>query len=241
MSFQICYLLSPPSFDARLAPSLNSNLERQPVSPTETAESTKREIEVQVPAEEVVRETDALIQKYQKLARIPGFRRGHVPASVIRQRFKQDIQNDVVDALVPKYFRKEAERLGLSPISQPRVTDLHVHDGQGLHFKASFEVMPEIKVAGYQELRAEHPEITITEHAIPEGREYRFTLRARSFLHNQLRSIVGSLERVGSGTWPPERIAAALAARNRAACGPVCPPQGLYLTGVGYQDDPFKS
>jgi len=133
------------------------------VSPTETAESTKREIEVQVPAEEVSRETDALVQKYQKLARIPGFRQGHVPASVIRQRFKQDIQNDVVDALVPKYFRKEAERLGLSPISQPRVTDLHVHDSEGLHFKASFEVMPEIKVVGYKELRAEHPEITVTE------------------------------------------------------------------------------
>jgi len=133
------------------------------VSPTETAESTKREIEVQVPAAEVARETDALIQKYQKLARIPGFRAGHVPASIIRQRFKQDIQNDVVDALVPKYFRKETERLGLVPVSQPRVTDLHVHDGEGLHFKASFEVMPEVKVEGYKELRAEHPAVNVTE------------------------------------------------------------------------------
>jgi len=133
------------------------------VSPTETAESTKREIEVQVPAAEVARETDALIQKYQKLARIPCFRAGHVPASIIRQRFKQDIQNDVVDALVPKYFRKETERLGLVPVSQPRVTDLHVHDGEGLHFKASFEVMPEVKVEGYKELRAEHPAVNVTE------------------------------------------------------------------------------
>ena len=118
------------------------------MSPTETTASTKREIEIEVPSEEVSRETDALIQKYQKLARIPGFRRGHVPASIIRQRFSQDIQNDVVDALVPKYFRKETERLGLMPVSQPRVTDLHAHDGEGLHFKASFEVMPEIKVEG---------------------------------------------------------------------------------------------
>ena len=133
------------------------------MSPTETVESTKREIEVQVPAEEVARESDVLIQKYQKLARIPGFRRGHVPASVVRQRFKQEIQNDVVDALVPKFFRKETERLGLIPVSQPRVTDLHVHDGEGLHFKASFEVMPEIKVEGYKELRAEHPEVAVPE------------------------------------------------------------------------------
>jgi len=138
------------------------------VSPTETAESTTREIEVKVPAEEVTRETDALIQKYQKLARIPGFRRGHVPASVIRQRFRQDIQNDVVDALVPKYFRKETERLGLTPISQPRVTDLHVHDGEGLHFKASFDVMPAIKVDGYKELRAEHPETVVTDQEVDD-------------------------------------------------------------------------
>jgi trigger factor len=139
------------------------------VSPTETTVSTKREIEIEVPPAEVSRETDALIQKYQKLARIPGFRRGHVPPSVIRQRFSQDIQNEVVDVLVPRYFRKETERLGLMPISQPRVTDLHAHDGEGLHFKASFEVMPEIKVEGYKDLRAEHPEISVTEEEVEES------------------------------------------------------------------------
>ncbi len=82
-------------------------------------------------------------------------------------------------------------------------------------------------------------EITITEQPTPGGTEFRFTLRARSFLHNQVRSIVGSLERVGSGAWPADRIATALAARDRAACGPVCPPQGLYLTGVAYDPSPF--
>lgn len=136
------------------------------MSPTETASNTKREIEVEIPPEEVSRETDSLIQKYQKLARIPGFRRGHVPASVIRQRFSQEIQNDVVDALIPKYFRKETERLGLIPISQPRVTDLHAHEGKPLHFKASFEIMPEIKVEGYRELRAEHPEISVADEEV---------------------------------------------------------------------------
>jgi trigger factor len=139
------------------------------VTPTETINETKREIEVQVPSEEVSRETDVLIQKYQKLARIPGFRKGHVPASIIRQRFSQDIQNDVIDSLVPKYFRKETERLGLMPVSQPRVTDLHAHEGEGLHFKASFEVMPAIQVEGYKELRAEHPEITVTDQEVEDS------------------------------------------------------------------------
>jgi tRNA pseudouridine38-40 synthase len=81
--------------------------------------------------------------------------------------------------------------------------------------------------------------IVITERPIPGGIEYRFALRARSFLHNQVRSIVGTLERVGAGAWSPEDVRAALAARDRQACGPVSPPQGLYLTGVGYPVDPF--
>jgi len=139
------------------------------LSATETTASTKREIEVEIPTEEVSRETDVLVQKYQKLARIPGFRPGHVPPSIIRQRFSQDIQNDVVDALVPRYFRKETERLGLIPVSQPRVTDLHAHEGEAMHFKASFEVMPEIKVEGYKELRAEHPQISVTEQEVEES------------------------------------------------------------------------
>jgi trigger factor len=133
------------------------------VSPTETKESTKREIQIEIPAEEVGRQTESLIQKYQKLARIPGFRRGHVPASIIRQRFSEEIKTDVVEALVPRYFRQEAQRLGMHPVSQPRVTDLHLHDGEPLRFKAAFEVLPEINVEGYKELRADKPEIAVAE------------------------------------------------------------------------------
>lgn len=75
--------------------------------------------------------------------------------------------------------------------------------------------------------------------ALANGREIRFHLRARSFLHNQVRSIVGTLERVGAGAWTPDDVARALAAADRAACGPVAPPDGLYLTGVGYPEDVF--
>lgn len=82
-------------------------------------------------------------------------------------------------------------------------------------------------------------EITVISKPYPEGVEIDFALRARSFLHNQVRSIVGTLERVGAGAWTPDQVKAALNARDRAACGPVCPPQGLYLAGVGYPVDPF--
>jgi len=159
------------------------------VSPTETTDATKteelkkdsvkREIAVEIPAEEVARETEAQIQRYQKSARLPGFRAGHVPASIIRQRFGEGLKNDVAEALIPKYFRRETEKKGLVPISQPRVTDLHIHDGEPLTFKATFEVLPEIEVQGYKELRADKPEIVVTdeevEQALDSLREQRAT------------------------------------------------------------------
>ena len=72
-----------------------------------------------------------------------------------------------------------------------------------------------------------------------DGQEFRFHLAARSFLHNQVRSIVGTLERVGIGALTAQNVADALAARDRTACGPVAPPEGLYLVGVGYPTEPF--
>lgn len=72
------------------------------------------------------------------------------------------------------------------------------------------------------------------------GTEYRFHVRARSFLHNQVRSFVGTLERVGAGSWQPEDVKVALEAKKRTECGPVCPPHGLYLAAVKYPNDPFN-
>jgi tRNA pseudouridine38-40 synthase len=66
------------------------------------------------------------------------------------------------------------------------------------------------------------------------GDEIHVEASARSFLHNQVRSMVGSLKLIGEGKWKPEDMARALAAKDRAACGPVAPPEGLYLVGVDY-------
>jgi tRNA pseudouridine38-40 synthase len=67
-----------------------------------------------------------------------------------------------------------------------------------------------------------------------DGQEIRIEASARSFLHNQVRSIVGSLEQVGEGRWAPTDMKSALEARERSACGPVAPPDGLYLVRVDY-------
>ena len=81
--------------------------------------------------------------------------------------------------------------------------------------------------------------LNIAEIPVDYGTEYRFTIRARSFLHNQVRSFVGTLQHVGSGSWQPIDVKHALEAMDRAACGTVCPPPGLYLKHVTYPSDPF--
>ena len=83
-------------------------------------------------------------------------------------------------------------------------------------------------------------EISVKEISLEHGKEFEFTIIARSFLHNQVRSFIGTLERVGSGSWDPERVHEALIAKDRSQCGPVCPPHGLYLAQVSYDTEIFS-
>jgi tRNA pseudouridine38-40 synthase len=85
------------------------------------------------------------------------------------------------------------------------------------------------------ECQAKSPEKTLDQlDVVRQGDAVDIITSARSFLHSQVRSMVGSLMWVGEGRWSADDLAAALAARNRAACGPVAPPQGLYLVRVDY-------
>jgi trigger factor len=139
---------------------------------TETTSPTQREISVEIPADVVSRETENVIQKYQKMARLPGFRKGKVPATVVRQRFAEDIKTEVVEHLVPRYFRQETEKQGLHPVSQPRVSDLHVHDGQPLTFKAKFEVLPDFDVQGYTEIKVDKPDVNVTDDDVQKALDH---------------------------------------------------------------------
>ena len=107
-----------------------------------------------------------MLARYQKLARVPGFRKGKVPASIVGQRFASEIKSDIVEALVPRYFREETQKQNLHPVSQPRVTDLHLQKGEPLTFKASFEILPEFKVAAYDDLRIERLPTEVTEEEV---------------------------------------------------------------------------
>ena len=105
---------------------------------SEPSNPCKRELTIEIPADVINAEAESVVNRYRKQARIPGFRKGKVPASIVRQRFAEEIKNEIVEALVPRYFRQETQQQNLLPVSQPRVTDLHLHEGEPLKFTASF-------------------------------------------------------------------------------------------------------
>ncbi len=122
-----------------------------------------REIEVEVPADEVAKSFRTVLKRYQKAARIPGFRPGKVPESVLRSRFAAGLREDVVEAIVPEHFRAAITEKGLRPVSQPQVTNLELEEGKPLRFKAAFEVVPEFSLEGYQDVKVDKPEAELTD------------------------------------------------------------------------------
>ena len=122
-----------------------------------------REVEIEVPADEITRNYQAVTKRYKKMARIPGFRAGKVPESLIRGRFAEQIRQDVMEAVLPEHFRTAIAERQLRPISQPQVTKIDLEEGKPLRFKAAFEVLPEFSIDGYQDVKVEKPSAELTD------------------------------------------------------------------------------
>jgi trigger factor len=130
--------------------------------PTFNPEVT-RSVEVTIPADEVSGAMRSVVKRYQKQARIPGFRAGKVPESLIRSRFTERIRQEVLEAVMPQHFQRAITEGNYRLVSQPQVVDMTMEDGQPLSFKAAFEVMPEFSVDGYQDIKVEKPSPAFTD------------------------------------------------------------------------------
>lgn len=126
----------------------------------------KREVDVEIPAEAVTKHQEALVKEYSRQARIPGFRKGKVPPSLVKNRFNNEITSDVVEALVPQYFREAVAKAGYRPISQPHIYDLEYTPGEPMKFKAAFEVLPEFELGDYTSIKIDKPEIKVTDEEV---------------------------------------------------------------------------
>jgi trigger factor len=133
----------------------------------EMAEATcRRELDLEIPAEEVSKATEKVAKDFAKVARVPGFRPGKAPVSLIKRRFASDIKGEVLQTLVPEHVEKAVAEQKLTPVSQPQVDNLEYNEGQPLKFRASFEVLPEFSLGDYKNLEIEMPEMAITDESV---------------------------------------------------------------------------
>jgi trigger factor len=139
-----------------------------------------RELVLDIPAEEVTKAYRSVLGNYRKHAKIPGFRAGKVPDTVLKRRFATEIRKDVIDGLLPERFNKAVLDLGVKPVGQPQVTELTVEDGAPLHVKAAFEFVPDFSIEGYQSIVVDKPPVEIDEqefqHEIEQLRDSRATI-----------------------------------------------------------------
>ena len=122
-----------------------------------------QELVLDIPVEEVAKAYRSVTGNYRKYAKIPGFRAGKVPESVVKRRYAAEIRKDVIDALLPERFNKAVSELGVRPVGQPQVTELNVEDGAPLHVKAVFEFVPAFSIEGYKDVTVPKPPVEITE------------------------------------------------------------------------------
>lgn len=125
-------------------------------------EGCKHSLEITIPVEAVDQETAKAVETFQKRARLPGFRPGKAPASMIRQHFEGDIRQQVFENLVPRFLEEQVKQENLHPVDRPTITDVHFHSGEPIRFKAEFEVSPKIQLGQYRGLSVPYnnPEVT---------------------------------------------------------------------------------
>ena len=130
----------------------------------ETAAATcRRELDLEIPADEVTKKLESVAKEFARVARVPGFRPGKAPVSLIRRRFADDIKGEVVQSLVPQRVEQAVTEQKLTPVSQPQVEQLDFTEGQPLKFRAVFEVLPEFELASYKDLDLEMPVMDVTD------------------------------------------------------------------------------
>jgi len=125
-------------------------------------EGCKHELEITVPQDEIERETERVVSDLQKKVRLPGFRPGKAPASIIRSRFGGEVRQDVLENLVPKHFQKKVQEEELNVVGAPRIKDVHFEAGEPIRFKAEFEVAPVIELKDHRGVTVHYHEPEVT-------------------------------------------------------------------------------
>src|SRR5215204_2808157 len=140
---------------------------------------TKKSVAVEIPSDVVDAEIDRVARSYSRQARIPGFRQGKVPPTLIKKRFREQILHDVAHDLIPRAIDEALRERGLEPVDTPDVKDVTVDEGQALTFTATFETLPPIDPGPLDTIALRRPAVTLEENAIDQTLTQRQNRAAR--------------------------------------------------------------
>jgi trigger factor len=141
---------------------------------------TKKSLAVEIPSDIVDAQIERVARSYSRQARIPGFRPGKVPATLIKKRFREQILHDVAHDLIPRAIDDALRERGLEPVDTPDVRDVSLDEGQALRFTATFETLPPIDPGPLESISLRRPDVTLEEGAVErtltqlQGRAARF-------------------------------------------------------------------
>jgi trigger factor len=148
----------------------------------EELEACKRRLAVEAPVDVVQKEWERAYGRVQKQARLPGFRKGHVPRSLVKLHFADDVRREVAEHLIPDVYRQALTEARIDPVNEPDLQDVKLEENAPLSFVAVVEVKPAIAPAGYTGLEVQHAPPAVTDddvaRAIEQLREQQAEFRS---------------------------------------------------------------
>ncbi|OFW22713.1 MAG: trigger factor [Acidobacteria bacterium RIFCSPLOWO2_02_FULL_59_13] len=135
------------------------------------AENCRRILDITIPPEVVRKREEAITAQFQRHARLPGFRPGKAPASLIQRKFRDDIRSQVLQDLVPEYVEAQAREQQWETVGAPSVTEVEYAENSALRFKATLEVLPEFVVQDYTGLPIEVAEPQVSDEEVDRALE----------------------------------------------------------------------
>jgi trigger factor len=132
----------------------------------------KRALHVELPPERVAATMEATLKEFGRKIHVPGFRKGKVPPQIIQRRFQSDLQEEVLRELIPDSYRQALTQVDFTPVSQPRVDDVHFHEGEPLRYRAVVEVKPPVTLTDLRGIPLERGKLEVTDQEVDRALEY---------------------------------------------------------------------
>jgi trigger factor len=149
----------------------------------EEIENCKRRLAVEAPLDVVQKEWERAYGRVQKRAALPGFRKGHVPRSLVKLHFADDVRREVAEHLIPDVYRRALDEARIAPVNEPDLSDVTLEENAPLSFTAVVEVKPAIALGEYRGVEVQHVPVAVSDADVAE------TLERMRDQHAEYRSV----------------------------------------------------